>query len=435
MKGLEIGLYLDAGTIVRNPGYLEELRDRVQLERVILSFSGELPPEVLALSPFDGQPPSDEGIRALLCRHIDGRPSATKLDRAREAAGPHMHVGGDDATLRAAIRQAHDVGLEVWLLGGAWTASDFDVLMYCPGQERVNRWYEAVYTHLATAYGVEGLDITHARYPMTSYPRGMFLCTCEHCARAAAAMGYDMAAMTAAIGHGLERLRGYDGQRLAAIGREALGVSDVLQLLGLGAGIVQWFAFRAELLGRNLARFRQAVHAAAGDGFVFGADTYPASLATFVGHDQARWAEHSDFASPLVSHLDIFPLQTLTAWAGFLRGVVPGLGEAEALRMVYRFAGYDSLALPDRIADFHLGEPDCEFRNVPLVEMVMLDLTKASLCLPPDLPAYPIIQGGGAPHLWPRPMIDALVEGIKGLGYRGVMFQGTRMLLDYPLQA
>lgn len=435
MEGLEIGLYLNAGTIVRNPGYLEALRDRVQLKRVILSYSGELPPEVLALSPFDGQPPSDERILDLICRHIDGRPSATKLDRAREAAGPHMHVGGDDAELRAAIRQAHDVGLEVWLLGGAWTANDFDVLMYCPSQERVNRWYEAVYSHMATSYETEGLDITHARYPMTSYPRGMFLCACEHCAQSAAAMGYDMPQMIADIRVALERVRGYDARRLAAICQQSLGLSDILQLLGMRTGLIQWFTFRSELLGRNLRRFRDAVHSAAGDGFVFGADTYPASLATFAGHDQTRWGEHSDFASPLVSHLDIFPMQTLTAWAGFLQSLVSGLSESTALRMVYRLVGYDSLSLPDCVADFCLGEPDCEFRNIPLVDMVMLDLAKASICLPSDLPSYPIIQGGGAPHMWPRPMIDALLEGIKRLGYHGVMFQGTRMLLDYPLQS
>jgi len=48
--------------------------------------------------------------------------------------------------------------------------------MFCPNDAQVNAWYEAVFTHMATQYGVEGVDITHARYPMTSEPRGMFLC-------------------------------------------------------------------------------------------------------------------------------------------------------------------------------------------------------------------------------------------------------------------
>ncbi|MEA3407792.1 MAG: hypothetical protein U9R48_06910, partial [Chloroflexota bacterium] len=162
-----VGLYLDTGTVLQQPGYLELLQERLGLNLVILNFSGELPGSVLTKSPFDQVPPSDETIRSLLCTHIDGRPSTAKLDAAKGSVGPHVHAGGDDEALRQAIDRAHGVGLEVWLLGGAWTANDFDVLMYCPSHEVVNAWYEAVYVHLATAYDVDGVDITHARFPMT----------------------------------------------------------------------------------------------------------------------------------------------------------------------------------------------------------------------------------------------------------------------------
>jgi len=426
----KIGLYLAAGTILRNPGYLEVLRRELNLNVAILSFSGELPPEVLAASPYDGVPPREECLRALLCRHIDGQPSATRLDRVRNSAGPHMHIGGNDAELREAIRRAHDLGIDVWLLGGAWTANDFDVAMFCPSQEAVNGWYEAVYTHMASHYGVEGLDITHARFPMTSYPRGMFICTCEACARSAAELGYDMEAMKADIRDAQRRLAACDSRKLAAIGRDALGLQDVLQLLGMRTGVLDWFRFRCDLLARNLRRFRGAVHAAGGQGFIFGADTYPASLAAYVGHDLSRWDEFSDFASPLVSHVDIFPLQTLAAWAGFLRGLHPSLSEAEALRIVYRLVGYDALPLPDSVAAFALGEPDGEYRNVPLKDLVLLDLAKAALYLPPGIPSYPIIQGGGAPWMWPREIIEGIMAGAAEQGHRGVMFQGKQALVD-----
>jgi len=341
-----------------------------------------------------------------------------------------MHIGGNDAELREAIRRAHDLGIDVWLLGGAWTANDFDVAMFCPSQEAVNGWYEAVYTHMASHYGVEGLDITHARFPMTSYPRGMFICTCEACARSAAELGYDMEAMKADIRDAQRRLAACDSRKLAAIGRDALGLQDVLQLLGMHTGVLDWFRFRCDLLARNLRRFRGAVHAAGGQGFIFGADTYPASLAAYVGHDLSRWDEFSDFASPLVSHVDIFPLQTLAAWAGFLRGLHPSLSEAEALRIVYRLVGYDALPLPDSVAAFALGEPDGEYRNVPLKDLVLLDLAKAALYLPPGIPSYPIIQGGGAPWMWPREIIEGIMAGAAEQGHRGVMFQGTQALVD-----
>jgi hypothetical protein len=43
------------------------------------------------------------------------------------------------------------------------------------------------------------LDITHARYPIVSFPRGLFLCACDDCARTAATMGYEMEEMKEAM--------------------------------------------------------------------------------------------------------------------------------------------------------------------------------------------------------------------------------------------
>jgi len=429
-----IGIYLSPQTILRNPGYLETLRDQLGLNVLVLMWNGELPPEVLAQSPFDGAPPSAERVRALIARHFDGQPSTEKFTSAMKSVGPHVSAGGNDQEVRQAVQIAKNVGLEIWLMGGGYTASDYDVLMYCPSKAANNRWYEAVYTYLATAYNVDGLDITHVRYPMSSYPRGLLLCMCDDCARAAAELGYDMAAMKADIGQAWTRLRTIDAQRLAAIGQAAMGPFDYMQLLGMRQGVVDWFRFRAELLIRNFTGFRKAVHGAAGDHFLFGADTYPASLSMLVGHNLSRWAEFSDFASPLLSHVDIFPMQTITEAAQFLRRLHPTLSEAEALRLVYRFAGYDGLGLPDTIAAFALGEPDCEFRNIPLTDFVTLDMAKAKLYLPSEIPSYPIIQGGGAPWLWPREIVEAVMANALALGHDGYIFQGTKSLVDFELQ-
>jgi hypothetical protein len=90
----KIGLYLDPATIVRNPGYLEACRDQMGLNHVIISFTGQLPPEVLATSPFDGLPPSEECVRSLIGRHLDGQPITNKFDSAYRSAGPHGSAGG-----------------------------------------------------------------------------------------------------------------------------------------------------------------------------------------------------------------------------------------------------------------------------------------------------------------------------------------------------
>ncbi|MFO7918272.1 MAG: hypothetical protein R6V13_09345, partial [Anaerolineae bacterium] len=259
---------------------------------------------------------------------------------------------------------------------------------------------------------------------------GMFLCACERCAREAAERGYDMERMKADILDAQERIRKLDAERLAQVCTGALGFSDALQLLGLRQGVIQWFAFRCELLADKFGAFRDAVHGAAGEDFIFGTDTYPASLSPFVGHDHTRWDAFSDFASPLLSHVDIFPMQTMTAWAGFLQGLCPDLGESQTLQVIYRLVGYDDLEMPRTIEDFALGAPDCEFRNVPLRDLVALDMTKARLYLPADIPSYPIIQGGGAPHHWPRETIEELRAAAKETGHQGIIFQGVQSLVD-----
>jgi hypothetical protein len=54
--------------------------------------------------------------------------------------------------------------------------------------------------------------------------------------------------------------------------------------------------------------------------------------------------------------------------------------------------------------------------------------------LPPQVPAYPIIQGGGAPWDWPLEIVEQLKSDALELGFDGYIFQGTRVLLDFALK-
>jgi hypothetical protein len=432
-KKPRVGLYLTAPVIANNPGYLEALREKIGLDWVIIWFNGELPPEVLAASPFGGTP-TPQRISSLLAQHLDGQPSTTKLDSALKGVGPHVGGEHNEAQLRQAIAMAQAAGLDVWLLAGMYTASDYDVLMYSPYLEENNHWYETLYTHMATAYGVQGIDITHARYPMTSYPRGLFLDMRAEGAAVATELGYDMAQMRADIEDAIQRVKALDPVQLASLANSDWGPFDLFHFCGFRQGLFDWFSFRSDVLVRNVARFRNAVHRAAGDNFIFGADTYPASLAVLAGHNLTRWDEFSDFSSPLLSHVDIFPMKTLTVWAQNLLQLFPPLSEARALQIAYRAAGYASLKMPSSIADFALGEPDCEYRNIPLRDIVKIDMAKSKLLLPPGLPAYPIIQGGGAPWDWPLEIVEQLEADAMALGFDGYIFQGTRVLLDFPLK-
>jgi hypothetical protein len=433
-KSARVGLYLDPEIIVRNPGYLEALRDGIGLNWIILTFNGELPPEVLAHSPYDNIPPSPERVRELIAHHLDGTPCTDDLGVALRSVGPHVSTSTPekDADMRRAIEMCHAAGLDVWFMAGMYTAHES--LMFCPSNPENHAWYEAYYTHLATAYGVEGIDITHARYPKTSLPGGIFLCGCRHCTQAASELGFDMAQMRGDIAHALARFKQLSPQQLNTIANNAMGPLDLLHFTGLRPGLLDWFRFRAELIARQMKRFHTLVHGVAGPNFIFGADTYPASLSLFAGHDQTRWGEFSDFASPLLSHVDAFPMKTFTAWAKQLQTWFPQISEAESLRLAYRLGGYADLKMPDNVADFALGEPDAEYRNIPLRDIVRIDMAKAKLYLPENLPAYPIIQGGGAPWDWPLPIVQQLMSDALELGYDGYIFQGTRIILDYDVK-
>ena len=422
------GIYLTTKVILDNPDYVGALVDGLGLNLVILGFSGRLPEHVLAESPYDGVPLSDECLHRIVARYMDGEPCEPReFDQVRGSVGPSMGGGGSDDDFRKAVDIAREAGCEVWICGGSWTLSRF---MFCPSNEAVNNWYEALYVYLATNAGVDGLDLTHARYPMVSYPEGLLACACENCSQRAVELGYDMAAMRTSVSVALERLGKADPARLVSSCAGGMGPLDFLQFFDSDSGITDWFNFRAELIGRNLKRFREAVHAAAGEDFIFGSDNHPASLSMLVGHNHARWDDFSDFASPLVSHVYQFVSLALIELARLLRGVLPTLTETDALQIVYAATGYGGIGLPETEAAFNAHDPEALAHSIPLKEIILHDLVKARLSLPEAIPSYPIIHGEG----WPREAILAIRDGAFEAGHDGIMWQGTSELVEFDLK-
>ena len=421
------GIYLTTDEVLEHPDYVERLRDEIGLNTVVLSFTGQLSEEVLALSPYGGRTPTEEELARLVLRHFDGRPvDPREYPKARDLCGPGVAAQGDDETFRRAVGQLKEAGLTVWTYGGAWTIRR---LMFCPSRQDVRDWMEAVCVHWVTRYDLDALDITHFRYPMGSFPLGLFGCTCSSCAAAAHELGYDMGAMVEDLKRAREGLRRLDGARLGEVVRLGVGFFDVVHALGLGSGVLDWVRFRCDLVVRNLARFRSAVHAAA-PGKAFGTDTFPASMALTAGHDYRRWGEMADFASPLVSHISAFVCNTFIEWARFLQEEIPGLREEDALQLVYRFLGYDGMGLPETIAAYGADEPATLAYRIPTDDLVLRDLVKAKLFLPGDMPSYPIIHGEG----WPREAIDRIVGEARRLGHNGIVWQGTSELMEYDFR-
>jgi len=415
------GVYLTTNVVLEDPDYAIRLRDEIGLNTVVLGFTGEMPDEVMKLSPYGGKTPTDADLEKVILRHFDGRPiDPREYPQAKALCGPGVSATGDDATYRKVVGGLRDAGLDVWTYGGAWTIRR---LMFCPSNPETRAWMEAACVHWATQYDHAALDITHFRYPMGSFPLGLFGCTCGHCRSEASDLGYDMDEMVQGIQSARECLRKLDGKRLADVTRLGFGFFDVVHALGISSGFIDWWRFRQDRVVRNLKQFRAAVRAAS-LGTKFGTDTYPASMAMTAGHDYLRWDQMADFASPLVSHISAFVVNTFIEWAAFLQQEVSDLSESDALRVVYRFLGYDGMGLPETVAAFGANEHATLSDRIPTADLVLRDLVKAKLLLPEGVPSYPIIHGEG----WGRPTIDRIVSEAKDLGHNGIVWQGTEDL-------
>ena len=100
------GIYLITDVVLKYPDYVTRLRDEIGLNTVVLDFSGELPEEVLALTPYGNSTPTEEELDGLVLRHFDGRPvDPREYDRAQALRGPGVSAGGDDAAFRQAVEQ------------------------------------------------------------------------------------------------------------------------------------------------------------------------------------------------------------------------------------------------------------------------------------------------------------------------------------------
>ena len=420
---------MSVSVVNEDPGYLDALQQKIGLTHLLLSgHPVRLSSDTLALNPYAGAADPRDVVKDLVCRGFDGEIPGN-LDEARTGQGgrgPSVAFG-DDSGLRRAIDVARARGLTAWYVGGAWTANS---LMFCPSKERVNAWLEAVYADVARSYEVAAIDVTHARYPKFDFVESLFQCACPDCARSAADLGYDLPGMVDALRRMVERLGRISADKLAAAARGSAGYFDLLQVLPEAAALGPWLSFRCDLLARNLRRFHQAVHAT-GRPVLFASDTYPPALAALVGHRYGEWASHSDFSSPLLSHIFAFITRGFASWTRFLQARISGLSESDALTALYGLTGYDGLGMPDTIEALGLDWPDGEFRHVPIVGLMERDLEKSRRYLSPGLPSYPIIQGG----VWPAEVVRGLIAAADRLGHDGIIFQGSGSLFAYPGRA
>ena len=418
MKRL-VGVYASPEPILEDPEFLAALKDKGVNLIIMLGGALRLSEEVLAENPM---PPE-----------------------VRDRMGPGLSLTQDDSPLRKAIDLAHREGFSVWLSAFAWWggaehapelmmrhisgrpisefapapfSNESKTLVYCPNDERTNRWFALAYTDAVLRYDVEGIDLTHARYSHPAFVDNLFGCACERCARAARSWGYDWEKMKKGVQRTLDEIRSLDAGRVREFSELRLGFTDFLHLLG-GPEVVDWFHFRADSIRNALKGIRDYFKDKAPDK-VFGSDAHVPSFALLVGHRYKDFREFSDFMSPLLPWFEIHYLANFAALADRLCRWVKGLEEDVALQFVYRLFGYDRFDMPSSVKSLKVGEPGCEEEfEGDLYAIVEWELRKARAYSPKELPSYPVLKGGR----WPADVIRRLIRATEEMGHDGVVFQ------------
>jgi hypothetical protein len=417
-----VGLYADAAAVAANPGYLDTLKHEIGLNRIILGGGFNLSAKTRALNPLTG------------------------------GAAPALTLVEDDTPIRKAIDQAHKQGVQVWCIlggyhGGAEQAPDLMVhalsgermdafpprlysteqssYTYCPNNERINAWFEAVQVEIAARYDFQGYALTHVRYTHPAFFEQMLACGCPTCQKKAAELGYDFPRMKKAVLGSLAALKSMPAGKLRTASRAGLGFFDFLQVLGQDSrGVVDWFNFRADAISLNQKRFSQAVHAVRPD-FLYGMDIHYPTMALLVGHRYSDLAACCDQILPLLSHNEIHFLDNLGSFATILTNWVEGLGEVEAVSLVYKLIGIQNPDMPVTVKAMHLGEPPtAEPKLEALLDLVASEMYKARLYSGEKVLSYPVIKGS----IWPGDTVRRLMEVAFEAGHDGIILQGTDSL-------
>ncbi len=196
-------------------------------------------------------------------------------------------------------------------------------------------------------------------------------------------------------------------EEVVRLADSALGFWDFVAYLGDDDAVLDWFRFRAVLLADRMGAFRQAVQEASGDDKVFGSDVFAPSIALLGGQDYAAWTQGADYLTGGSSAGGVVGWATAvtsvaTEWAPALCRAVPGLEEAEALRLVFRLFGYDDIDLPLTVQEVQEGP-------LPLEPIYAREVAKLKVLSGEGLPLYPPISAQGGPERV-RELCTAVVE-------------------------
>jgi hypothetical protein len=398
--------FCDIESVAADVAVLARLRDQIGLttimpESSICHTSGFRAGQALAdASPF-----------------ADWRSRTDVWEQGKQGVYPPVAgiIGGfDDAPLLKVIAACKAAGIEVWGHIGLWSYGgdvypeyamrDIDDrpldmrykqwgIGLCPSNQRINQWTRDGLVEAARRYDLDGFCVDHARYPAPANLHSLLACGCQSCQAEADRLGYDFSQMRRGLKALVGRVAALRREEVVALAQEAAGFDAAFNLLGEGEAVRDWLSFRSQVMAGQMAGFRSAVQAAAGEHMVFGSDVFPPSIALLGGHDYEQWAGGADYLTGGASFGGVVGWATTVSslageWAPALCGAVKGLQEAEALAWVYQLFGYGDLGLPYSL--------DGLKNNVlPLENIFAHEVQKLKVQVGESLPLYPPVSAQG----------------------------------------
>ena len=416
--------------LAAHPDVLKKLRDEIGLttimpESFICHTSGfRASEEIVRRGPFE-----------------DWRQRTAQFPRARQGIYPPVAgtIGGfDDTALLRVIEACRQAGIEIWGHIGLWSYGgevfpEFAMrdiegrlldLRYkqwgiglCPSRKDVNEWTRDCLVDLIRRYDLDGFDVDHARYPAPANLHSLLACGCGFCQQEAGRLGFDFGHMKEGLLQLRAELSTLTREQFDRISRARPGFWEFLAYLGEQGVVLEWLRFRALVMAERMREFRLAVQDAGGRDKVFGSDVFPPSIALLGGHIYEAWERGADYLTGGSSHGGVVGWATTVTnlaseWAPALCQTVGGVGEDEALQLVYRMFGYDDLDLPLAVADLQNGK-------LPLAQMFAREVARLRAQIRDQVPLYPPVSIGSEPVL-ARQLLETVVEN----QCEGALFSG-----------